>query len=134
MEDLIYKKEFYEIKNACIEIRKHLGNGFLEKVYENALKYELELRKFKVEAQKEIDVFYKEAEVGKYYADLIADDKIIIELKCASEISSAHKSQLLNYLKATGYKLGIIVNFPNDKNGFQIERIPNFRNERNDGN
>ena len=126
--NLLFKKEFYEIKNACLEIRKQLGNGFLEKVYENALKYELELRKFKVESQKEILVYYKNCIVGKYYADLVVNDQIIIELKCVHEIKPIHKSQLLNYLKATGYNLGLIVNFPNEKKGVQVIRVPNFMN------
>lgn len=126
LKDLIYKEEFYEIKQACIEVRKILGNGFLEKVYENALKKELERQGFKIEQQKEILVYYKGFVVGQYFADLIVNEKIIIELKCATEITSLHKAQLLNYLKATGYKLGIIINFPNDKKGFEIERVPNF--------
>ncbi|MGC9337182.1 MAG: GxxExxY protein [Candidatus Cloacimonadia bacterium] len=126
LKDLIYKEEFYEIKQACIEVRKILGNGFLEKVYENALKKELERQGFKIEQQKEILVYYKDFVVGQYFADLIVNEKIIIELKCATEITSLHKAQLLNYLKAAGYKLGIIINFPNDKKGFEIERVPNF--------
>lgn len=126
LKDLIYKEEFYEIEQACIEVRKILGNGFLEKVYENALKKELERQGFKIEQQKEILVYYKGFVVGQYFADLIVNEKIIIELKCATEITSLHKAQLLNYLKATGYKLGIIINFPNDKKGFEIERVPNF--------
>ena len=126
MKDLIYKDDFYKIKAACIEVRKVLGNGFLEKVYENALKYELEQNGFNVENQKEIKVFYKNINVGKYFPDLVIDEKIIIELKCAKEISSIHKAQLFNYLKATGFRLGIIINYPNDKPGVEIERIPNF--------
>ena len=128
MEDLIFKDEFYQIKAACIEVRKVLGNGFLEKVYENALKYELEQNGFRVQSQKEINVFYKNKNVGKYFADLVVDDKIIIELKCCNQILPIHKAQLLNYLKATGFQLGIIINFPNDSKGFEIERVPNFRN------
>ncbi len=126
MKDLIYKDDFYKIKAACIEVRKILGNGFLEKVYENALKYELGQNGFQVENQKEIKVIYKTINVGKYFPDLVIDEKIIIELKCAKEISPIHKAQLLNYLKATGYRLGIIVNYPNNKPGVEIERIPNF--------
>ena len=126
MKDLIYKDDFYKIKAACIEVRKVLGNGFLEKVYENALKYELEQNGFNVENQKEIKVFYKNKNVGKYFPDLVIDEKIIIELKCAKEICPIHKAQLLNYLKATGFRLGIIINYPNDKPGVEIERIPNF--------
>ena len=127
MTDLIYKNEFFRIKKACIEVRKILGNGFLEKIYENALKRVLEGDGFNVEQQKEINVYFKGVIIGKYYADLELDGKIIIELKTVSKILSIHRSQLLNYLVATKYKLGIIINFPNDRNGFEIERIPNFR-------
>ena len=127
MTDLIYKNEFFRIKKACIEVRKILGNGFLEKIYENALKRVLEGDGFNVEQQKEINVYFKGVIIGKYYADLELDGKIIIELKTVSKILPIHRSQLLNYLVATKYKLGIIINFPNDRNGFEIERIPNFR-------
>lgn len=126
MTELIFKAEFYQIKNACIEIRRVLGNGFLEKIYENALKYELESKGFHVESQKEIVVSYKNKVVGMYYADLIINEKIIVELKCFSQITSFHKSQLLHYLRATGFQLGLLINFPNDSPGFQIERVPNF--------
>jgi len=126
MTDLLYKYEFYEIKSACIELRKTLGNGFLEKIYENALKIELESKGLKVESQKEINVYYKDHLVGNYYADLVVNEQIIIELKCCSKITLFHKSQLLHYLIATGFKLGILINFPNDSPGFQIERVPNL--------
>lgn len=126
MVTLIYKEEYYKIKKACIEVRKNLGNGFLEKVYEKALQIELQLLGFTVETQKKLNIFYKQQVIADYYADIIVDDKIIIELKCASMITDIHKAQLLNYLKATQIKLGIIINFPNDKLGFEIERIPNF--------
>ena len=125
--DLIYPGEFYKIKQACIEVRKVLGNGFLEKVYENALKVELEEACFNVETQKELLVHYSGVVVGQYFADIIVDDKIIIELKAVSGITDFHRSQLLNYLTITRYKLGILINFPNDKPGFDIERIPNLR-------
>jgi GxxExxY protein len=98
----------------------------LNGVNENALKIELKLLGFNVETQKEILVNYKGIVIGKYFADLVVDNKIIIELKCVSEILPVHKAQLLNYLKATGYRLEIIINFPNDRMGFDIERVPNF--------
>jgi len=124
--DLIYKQEFYEIKSACIEIRNVLGTGFLEKVYENALKIELEEKGFGIKQQYPIKVIYKNKIVGDYIADLCIDDKIIIEMKTMNEITSIHKAQLLNYLKATGIKLGILVNFSRDRNTVDVERIPNF--------
>lgn len=122
-QELLYKQEYFDIKQACIEIRKTLGNGFLEKVYEKALKCELESKGYIVDEQKEIDVLYKGNIVGNYFADLIVNQKIIIELKCVCQISDYHKAQLLNYLVATGYRLGILINFPGDKNGFEIQRI-----------
>jgi GxxExxY protein len=126
VDNLIFKEEFFRIKKACIEVRKTLGNGFLEKVYENALLIELELLGFIVKTQTKLNVLYKNKVIGDYIADIIVDDKIIIELKCVSKITNVHKAQLLNYLKATVFKLGILINFPNDKLGFEIERIPNF--------
>ena len=122
-QELLYKQEYFDIKQACIEIRKTLGNGFLEKVYEKALKCELESKGYTVDEQKEIDVLYKGNIVGNYFADLIVNQKIIIELKCVCQISDYHKAQLLNYLVATGYRLGILINFPGDKKGFEIQRI-----------
>ena len=126
MMDLIYKQEFYEIKSACIEIRNILGMGFLEKVYENALKIELEERGFEIKQQYSIKVIYKNKIVGDYIADLCNDDKVIVEMKTMNEITSIHKAQLLNYLKATGIKLGILVNFSRERNTVDVERIPNF--------
>ncbi|MDO9577747.1 MAG: GxxExxY protein [Candidatus Cloacimonadales bacterium] len=126
MVELIFKDEFFKIKAACIEVRKELGNGFLEKVYENSLATEFRFKGFKVESQKKLTVHYKGDVVGEYLADLVIDDKIIIELKTCAMLTKIHKAQLMNYLKATGYKLGILINFPPDQVGFEIERIPNF--------
>jgi GxxExxY protein len=126
MMDLIYKQEFYEIKSACIEIKTELGLGFLERVYENALNIELEERGFEVKQQYPIKVIYKNKIVGDYIADLYIVDKLIIELKTVNEITNIHKAQLLNYLRATGIKLGILVNFSRDRNTVDVERIPNL--------
>ena len=126
MDDLIYKEEFYIIKQACIEVRKELGNGFLEKVYENSIKKELITKGLNVDSQMKLMVKYKGESVGEYIADLVVDTKIIIEMKTAKSITNIHRAKILNYLKATGYKLGIIINFPPDKTGFDIIRIPNF--------
>jgi len=124
--DLICKQEFYKIKSACIEIKNILGSGFLEKVYENALKIELEERGFEIKQQYPIKVIYKNKIVGDYIADLYVNEIIIIELKTVTEISNIHKAQLLNYLKATGIKLGVLVNFSRDRNTVDVERIPNL--------
>ena len=124
--ELIFKEEFYLIKQACITVRKALGNGFLEKVYENALLIELKRLGLAVVSQKELLVKYRGQDVGQYFADIVVNDKIIIELKTVNKIVSIHRMQVLNYLKATGYELGILINFPNDTTGFDVERIPNF--------
>ena len=126
MDDLVYKEDFYIIKQACIEVRKELGNGFLEKVYENSIKKELISKGLNVDSQKKLIVNYKGEPVGEYIADLVVNKKIIIEMKTAKSITNIHKAQILNYLKATDCKLGIIINFPPDKTGFDIIRIPNF--------
>ncbi len=124
--ELLYKQEFYDIKSACIELKNELGLGFLEKVYENALKIELEERGFVVEQQYPIQVTYKNKVVGEYFADLYVVDKVIIEIKTVNEIANIHKAQLLNYLKATGVKLGVLVNFSRERNTADIERVPNM--------
>jgi len=128
--ELIFKEEFYLIKQACITVRKILGNGFLEKVYENALLIELKRLGLSVVSQKELLVKYRGQTIGQYFADIVINDKIIIELKTAKKIENIHKMQVLNYLKSTGYELGVLINFPNDSAGFDIERIPNFIENR----
>jgi GxxExxY protein len=83
----------------------------IEKVYENALKYELELMHLKVEKQKPIDVYYKEMKVGEYFADLMIENKVILELKAAECLIEEHELQLINYLKATEIEVGLLLNF-----------------------
>ncbi|MFO7524697.1 MAG: GxxExxY protein [Ignavibacteriaceae bacterium] len=97
-------ESFYKVFNT-------LGYGFLEKVYENALKYELLNHGFKVEQQKNIKVFYNQIIVGDYYADLIVNDLVIVELKAAEDICEEHEAQLINYLKATNVEVGLVLNF-----------------------
>ncbi len=97
-------KAFYKVYNT-------LGYGFLEKVYENALFIELESIGLIVKKQDPIKVYYKEKEVGVYFADLIVNDAIIIELKTAESLSEEHESQLINYLKATEIEVGLLINF-----------------------
>ena len=87
----------------------------MEKVYENALVFELDKRGIKAETQVPIKVRYKNKVVGEYFADLIVEDQVIIELKTVDRIEKIHEAQLLNYLKATGFKVGLLVNFKNTK-------------------
>ncbi len=105
----------YAINGAVFEINRILGPGFLEKVYEKALLIELRLRGYKVESQVPIKVLYKDNVVGEYFADLLVEDQVIVELKTVEAIEKIHEAQLLNYLKATGIKVGLLVNFKHEK-------------------
>ena len=105
----------YAINGAIFEVNKILGPGFLEKIYENALLVELKSRGIKAESQVPIKVTYKDALVGDYIADLLVEDRVIIELKTVEKLEKIHEAQLLNYLKATGKQVGLLVNFKNKK-------------------
>ena len=105
----------YLINGAIFEVNRILGPGFLEKVYENALLMELKVRGIKAAAQYPIKVRYKDQIVGEYFADLLVEDQVIIELKTVDKIEKIHEAQLLNYLKATGIKVGLLVNFKSTK-------------------
>ena len=93
------------------EVYNELGYGFLERVYQNALYFELKANGFHVEAQKKIKVYYKEIEVGDYYAHIIVNDLVIVELKAQEYIVEANEFQLINYLKATNCEVGLLLNF-----------------------
>ena len=97
-------KAFYEVNNT-------LGFGFLEKVYENAMVIELRKMGCKVFQQKNIKVYYDSQQVGDYYADLLVDDSVIVELKAAESLCEEHEVQLINYLKATKLEVGLLLNF-----------------------
>ncbi len=119
MPDVIYKDLSYKIMSAVFEVHNILGVGFLEKVYENALLKELTLRGLRVEVQKEIKIFYKEGAVGLYFADLVVNGEILLEIKAVDNLSNLHKAQVLNYLKATGLKLGLLINFGKERVEYQ---------------
>ena len=101
----------YAVNGSVFEVNKVLGPGFLEKVYENALLIELKRRGLTAESQVPIKVLYKENVVGEFIADILVEGKIILELKTVKTIDKIHEAQLLNYLKATGIRVGILVNF-----------------------
>ena len=111
----------YSINGAIFEVNRILGPGFLEKVYENALLMELKARGLKAAAQYPIKVRYKDQIVGEYFADLLVEDQVIIELKTVNRIEKIHEAQLLNYLKATGINVGLLVNFKSRK--AEIKRL-----------
>jgi len=101
----------YEIRGAIFEVNKILGHGFLEKVYENALLIELKKRNLKVESQVPLKVKYKEQNVGEYFADIIVEGTILIELKALEKLEKVHEAQILNYLHAIRIPIGLLVNF-----------------------
>ena len=99
------------IIGAFYDVYNQLGYGFLEKVYENALSHELGKRGFQVKQQAPIEVYYDGLIVGQYYADLLINDTILVELKAADGIAEGHEAQLINYLKATELEVGLLLNF-----------------------
>ena len=110
-EKLIYSDETYAIRGAIFEVYKTLGDGYLEEVYQNALEEELELRGIPFAAKRQLHVMYKGRDCGLYAPDFICFDRIIVEIKAVEVLHPKHTAQLMNYLTATGHKLGLLVNF-----------------------
>jgi GxxExxY protein len=112
MVDLIFKDEVYAIVGAAMEVHKVLGCGFLEAVYQEAFEIELGNRQIPYVAQKELIIYYKDRTLNKtYLADIVAFEKIVVEIKALTRLSSLEEAQLLNYLKATGFQAGLLINF-----------------------
>jgi GxxExxY protein len=112
MTDIIYKEESFRIIGLCMEVHNNLGKGFLEIVYKDALEYEFRKNNITFEREKEYVVNYKDVILPhKFYADFVVFDKIILEVKGMSGIADEFIAQTLNYLKVSGLKLGLIVNF-----------------------
>jgi GxxExxY protein len=109
--ELLHEKLTNAIIKTFYEVYNELGYGFLEKVYQNSLYLELKNKGYKVEAQKKISVYYKGTEVGEYYADLLVEDLIILELKAADCIVKEFENQILNYLRGTECEVGLLLNF-----------------------
>jgi GxxExxY protein len=108
---LLYEELTGQIIKACFDVINELGAGFLESVYQNALVLALRQKGLMVEPQKPIAVIFRGENVGQFYADLLVDEKVIIELKAVSALQPEHQAQLINYLKATGIEVGLLVNF-----------------------
>jgi GxxExxY protein len=112
MPDILFKDESYAIIGACFEVYNEKGNGFLEAVYQECLEIELELRGIPFAAHTELTLTYKGRVLKKtYQPDFHCYDRIIIEIKAVSQLTNDHRAQVLNYLKATGIRLGLLVNF-----------------------
>lgn len=111
MEEYLHKDITSSIIQSFYKVYNTLGYGFLEKVYENALRIELTKSGMSLEQQKNIKVYYESEQVGDYFADLLVKDLVIVELKAAESICEEHETQLLNYLKATDIEVGLLLNF-----------------------
>jgi GxxExxY protein len=119
--ELLHRELTKEIIDSAYKVHNALGCGLLEKVYGNALVWDLELKKKKVVSQKEFRVLYREKEVGIYYADLVLEAAVIVEVKSVEKIDDIHRAQLLNYLRISGLRVGLLVNFSRPK--LEFERL-----------
>ncbi|MDD3967085.1 MAG: GxxExxY protein [Candidatus Marinimicrobia bacterium] len=109
---MLFKSESYSIIGASLEVHNKLGQGFLEAIYQEALSIEFDLRHIAYQREVALDITYKGYTLNKnYYADFLCYEQIILELKALTAINHEHEAQILNYLKASGYKLGILINF-----------------------
>jgi GxxExxY protein len=120
----------YAINGAAFEVNRILGSGFLEKVYEKALLIELNRRGLNTESQVPVKVFYKKEVVGEYIVDILVEKKVIVELKTVEKFDRVHEAQLLNYLKASGIKVGLLINFKHPK--VEVKRMVLNLPEEND--
>jgi len=111
MKTLKHKELSEKIIAAAYNVHKELGHGFLEKVYKKALAVELEEAGLNYKLEAPLQVTYHNRIVGEYFADIVVDDKIILEIKAVSKIEPVHEVQLVNYLKATGISVGLLINF-----------------------
>ncbi|MGD0077280.1 MAG: GxxExxY protein [Sedimentisphaerales bacterium] len=119
--NIVHKELSYKIVGCAMEVHSQLGSGFLEKVYENALMVLFRKEGIAARQQTPIKVNFEGELVGEYYADILVDEKIILELKTADKIVDIHRAQILHYLTATGIKLGMILNF--GSKSFEYERL-----------
>ena len=111
----------YRIRGCVFEVYRQLGAGFLEKVYERALLLELHAAGLKAEAQVPLSVQYKGFEIGQFAADVLVEDKVLLELKAVAALRPEHQAQILNYLRASGLGLGFLVNFAPPK--ARVQRV-----------
>lgn len=112
MGDLIYKNESYQVMGACFEVYEQMGSGFLEAVYQECLQIEFSVQQIPFTAQESLQLRYRDHMLTqRYEPDFVCFGKIIVELKAAKELANEHRAQVHNYLKATGFTLGLLVNF-----------------------
>ncbi len=128
--ELLHKDLTDSIIKTFYDVYNELGYGFLERVYQNAMVYELSSRGFHVQPQKQIKVYYKDKEVGDYFADILVNDMVILELKAAEALVVEFEYQLLNYLRGTDVEVGLLLNF-GKKPEFRRKVFENARKQRN---
>jgi GxxExxY protein len=116
MENYKHNEITEKIIGAAYKVHNTLGSGFLEKVYQNSLVIEIRALGFGVEVEKPMKVYYHGEVVGNYVADIIVDGKVLLEIKAIKELSGIHEAQILNYLKATGIGVGLLINFDRSVN------------------
>ena len=120
-EKYIHQELTKDILASVFRVHNSIGCGLLEKVYGNALSWDLKLNNRQVVEEKEFKVVYREREVGVYYGDLVVDEKVIVEVKAVDALLNVHRAQLLNYLRISGLRVGLLLNFANPK--LEYERI-----------
>jgi GxxExxY protein len=122
-DKVVHKELSYKIVQACYEVHNVLGPGYSEKIYEEAMERELTGQGVSVDRQRIVAVMYKGENIGEYRLDSVADEKVLLEFKAVSELNSIFESQVLSYLKASGLKLGLLINFGGKK--VEVRRIVN---------
>ena len=124
-EGLVYRNETYNIIGAAMSVHRELGSGFLESVYQEALEIEFSKRNIPFVAQQKIQIQYKDVLLKQYYIpDFFCYDKILVELKAVSTILPEHEAQIIHYVKATGKKMGLLLNFGEES--LYHKRFPNL--------
>ena len=120
-KSIIHKELSYKIIELALEVHNELGCGFLEKVYENAMMLLFDREKIPARQQAPANVYFQGKVIGQYFADILVDGKVMLELKTVDSITNVHIAQILNYLRATGIKLGLVLNFAKPK--FEYKRL-----------
>ena len=125
----MYEELTRRILEACFEVSNELGSGFLESVYQNALMIALKEKGFNLQAQAPLSVQFRGQIVGQYYADILVEDKVIVEIKSVSVLTGEHQSQVINYLKGTGKEIGLLINFGRPKLEYKRVYNPDIKNK-----
>ncbi len=131
-KELLHSVLTRKIIQCCFEVMKELGAGFLENVYKNALNVTLKQKGMNVLAEQKYEIVFRRHKIGKYIADLMVDNLVIVELKCCTFLQPEHLAQVINYLKASGLPVGLLINFGNQKLEYKRLHHPNhFSSEEN---